>query len=590
VNVEYRSAGWGRRIWPVVSAALVATLAVVAVPAIRHWRERPAPADPPLRAAWTPPRALELGAGPEHPFGLAIAPDGRRLAVTAASDGHVALWLHDLESGRIEMVPDTGSAVSPFWSPDSRRVGFFARGAVWSWSLETSEPSRIADAPAAFGGSWNRAGDLLFAPDTRGGIRWRRADGAIDAVTSLDTARGDTAHAFPMFLDDGEGFVYLVRSSAPARQGVWLSSIADRSRAVRLTPSEASGIVAGGRLLFASDAALLARRIDRRAATLVGPAVVVGVGVGTGPDGALSATASAGTLLYAPSRPSTRELVWMTRDGARGETVGGRGEIWSARASPDGRRVVATVLSPQLRTLDVVLFEGADPVPHQLSLSADADELPAWSPDGLRVAWTSKRQSVVVRGAGAQLPEEVVARFDGPALVSSWTPDGRGIVVTRRSDQTRDDIWIVPLLGGEARRVIATPFSDVQGSVAPDGRWMAYASDESGAYEVYVERIMDRSPGPTTRIRVSSGGGSDPQWRRDGTELFFRRGSEIHAATLAFGRGQPEVVSTSTLIDTERDVRSFDVLPDGRRFLLNLDRSAPGLPAITLVAHWMGSR
>jgi Tol biopolymer transport system component len=166
-------------------------------------------------------------------------------------------------------------------------------------------------------------------------------------------------------------------------------------------------------------------------------------------------------------------------------------------------------------------------------------------------------------------------------------PDGRGLIVTRTMTDTREDVWLVATEGtGEPRALVATPFADVQGTVSPDGRWIAYASDESGQFDIYVERVQDRSPGPGTRERVSSGGGSDPRWSGDGRELFFRRGSQIHAAMPALGRGQNALATTSMLFDTEVGVRTFDVAPDGRRFLLNLPASpaAPG-PA-TLIVNW----
>jgi serine/threonine-protein kinase len=169
--------------------------------------------------------------------------------------------------------------------------------------------------------------------------------------------------------------------------------------------------------------------------------------------------------------------------------------------------------------------------------------------------------------------------------VTDWTPDGASVLVSRANIETRDDLWLVPVRGGGAPRVVvATPFSDVQGAVSPDERWIAYASDEAGQLEVYVETNRGRSPEPGTRERVSSGGGSDPRWSRSGQELFFRRGSEIHVATPAVGRGQNAVAATSMLFKTDRPLKSFDVAPDGR-FLLVVPVMTPAPPA-TLVIHW----
>jgi Tol biopolymer transport system component len=247
--------------------------------------------------------------------------------------------------------------------------------------------------------------------------------------------------------------------------------------------------------------------------------------------------------------------------------------------------VAAAVLDPLLRTLDVVSFDGRSLMPSRISLSIDADESPAWSPDGLRVAWTQAGQSVMVRGAGAVLPAETLVRFDDRVRVTDWSPDGASVLVSRTSAETREDLWLVPVRGSGAPRVaVATPFSDVQGAMSPDGKRIAYASDEAGELEVYVETVRDRSPEPATRERVSSGGGSDPRWSRTGQELFFRRGSEIHVATPAVGRGQNAVAATSMLFKTERPLKSFDAAPDGR-FLLVLPVETPAPPA-TLLIHW----
>jgi Tol biopolymer transport system component len=192
----------------------------------------------------------------------------------------------------------------------------------------------------------------------------------------------------------------------------------------------------------------------------------------------------------------------------------------------------------------------------------------------------------MVRGAGAVLPAETVTRFDEPVRVTDWTPDGTAVLVARTMAGTREDLWVVPVRGGGAPRpLVATPFADVQGDISPDGRWVAYASDESGQFEIYVDGIQDRSPEPGTRERVSSGGGSDPRWSRDGQQLFFRRGSEIHVATPALGRGQNAVAATSMLFKTQVPVRGFDVAPDGQRFLLSLPVSTPAPPA-TLIINW----
>ncbi len=565
--------------------AMVMTIALLAAPAVHHWRETDPPPPAPVRAAWVPPPGLDVGAGHDYPFGLSIAPDGRQVAFPATRDGVIRLWLQDLSSGRTEALPGTDAAVLPFWSPDGQRLGFFVPGAIKAFDLASASISDVVAAASALGAAWNTSGDLVFASSPRGGLTIRRSDGAVEPLTTLDEAAGERSHTLPVFVDDGRHVLFLVSAESPVRQGVWLTSLDRPADRVRLAGTDAHALHANGRIIYASDTALVAQDLDLESRRLTGPATLLGVEVGRGPLGQLLATASRETIVFAPPLSMLRELVWFTRSGQRAG-IAGTGEFGAVRIAPEARRVAATELQAQLRTLDVVILEPPDPVPMRLSRSTDMDDYPAWSPDGLRVAWTSARRKVVVRGAGAVLEEDTLATFDEPVRVSGWTPDGAWVIVTRTLAGTREDIWRVPTRSGrEPQAVVSTPFADVQGAVSPDGRWIAYASDESGEWEIYVERFADRSPGPVPRIRVTSGGGSDPRWSRDGRELFFRRGRGVHVAMLAGGRGQVEIRSTSTLFETDEPAGWFDVAPDGQRFLLNLHKSGRTSAPATLLLH-----
>ena len=533
------------------------------------------------------PDSAAPGAGPDFPFGLALAADGRRVLLPSVREGRLHLWMQDLQSGNLSLVPGTEGGALPFWSPDGTSIGFFADGALRQLELASGQRRDVLEAPAARGASWNARGDLVVAASAEGGLTLRSPDGATRALTSVDAGAGELAHLFPAFLPDGNHVLFFVRASQPARQGLWLTAIGGDAPRQRIVGSAASGIVSGDQLVFANDGALVAQSLDVERARLTGRATVLGVSVGQSPLGQLLATAGADVLIYSPPVSTARELVWVTRTGERLGNVGSPADIWQARIAPDGRRVAATVLEPLLRTLDVVLFDGSSVMPTRVSLSIDTDETPAWSPDGLRVGWASAGHAVTVRGAGAVLPADTIARFDEAVRVNDWMPDGRALVITRTMPDTREDLWLVPMEGhGEPRALIATPFADAQGAISPDGRWIAYASDESGQFDIYVERVQDRYPGPGTRERVSSGGGSDPRWSRDGQELFFRRGSQIHAATPALGRGQNALAATSMVFDTKVGLRTFDIAPDGRRFLLNLPASPASTGPATLIVNW----
>ncbi len=310
--------------------------------------------------------------------------------------------------------------------------------------------------------------------------------------------------------------------------------------------------------------------------------------VGRGPLGQTFATASPDVLIYGAPGTTLRELRWVSRDGA---TIGRAGEpvdAWDLRVAPDGRRVAITEVDPQLRTLDVFIREGSQPVATRLSRSTDLDESGVWSPDGLRIAWAGRRRHVMIRGAGAVLPEQTIASFDSPVQVWDWSRDGRSLLIGRTHPDTRDDLWIQPPTEGAAAQPYVTrAFNQTFGAFSPDGRWVAYASDESGKFDIYV----DSFPKPGTRTRVTTAGGTEPRWSRRRRAVSSAR---VGNSPVALGPGHLfqqggaplEVTVMNRLFDAGAAVRSYDVSPDGRRFLINLPASSATRAPITLVHHW----
>jgi len=558
------------------AVALVAAI-VFAVPAIRHWRERPpAPPPPPqpLRSAWTPADGLNAGGGGDYLFGLALAPDGRRLVFPAAKSGVVSLWLHDLRNGETRALPGTDGGVLPFWSTDGSRVGFFAGGHVRALDLAKGQASDLAEASSPRGAAWNGSGDLIFAPGPNGVLMRRDASGSIKPLTTLD---GDTSHTWPSFVDDTH-VAFLVTSSQAGRSGIWIADLSDPAKRRKAVDTDAQAIAVDHTLLYVRDLALMAQPLDSSTLEPTGRAAVVGLNAGRGPLGQIFATASSDVLVYGAPGTALRQLLWVSRDG---KPVGSPSEpidAWDLRIAPDNRRFVVTEVDRQLRTLDVFIRTSSQPAPLRLSLSTDVDESGVWSPDGLRIAWAAQRRKVMIRGAGALLPEQTIATFDAPVQVWDWSRDGRSLLIGRRHNDTGDDLWIQPPVEGAKAQPYATaPFNQTFGVFSPDGRWIAYASNESGQFDIYV----DSYPKPGSRARLTTNGGTEPRWSADGREIYFRRGSEIHALVL----DGSEVRSTSKLFDAGAAIRAYDVSRDGR-FLLNLpaDNHAPA--AATIVSHW----
>jgi len=563
------------------AAAAIMIAAVFAVPAVRHWREQPPPPLPPpqpLRAAWVAPDGLVVGAGGDYLFGLSIGPDGRQLAYPAARAGVVSLWLHDLRSGESRALPGTEGAAMPFWTSDGSKIGFFANNRLRVCDLAGGQPADLAEAPSARGGSWNAAGDVVFAPSSHGTLMRRAANGSIAAFTTLDATNGETSHAWPSFLPDGKHVIFFVSASQPSRSGIWIASLDDPSSRRRLVASDGQAIVVDQTLIYLRDLTLVSQPLDPVTLELSGRSTAVGVNAGRGPLGQLFATASSDVLIYGAPGTALRELRWLSRDGQSAGSSREAIDAWDLRISPDGTRIVTTELDRQLRTLDVFIRSGSQPAPARLSLSTDVDESGVWSPDGLRIAWAGQRRNVLLRGAGAVLPEHTIATFDAPVQVWDWSRDGQSLLIGRRHHDSGDDLWILPPAeGAAAQPYVTAPFDQAYGVFSPDGRSLAYASSESGQFDIYV----DTFPKPGGRVRVTTAGGTEPRWSADGRELYFRRGSEIHAVVLdGF-----EVRSTTRLLDAGAAIRAYDVSRDGR-FLLNLPAPNHTPSAATIVNHW----
>ena len=579
----------------VITAAAIITAMILAVPAVRHWRERPpAPVPPaqPIRSTWIAPDGLTPGAGADYSFGLSLAPDGRQLVYPAAKAGVVSLWLHDLSSGATRELPGTGGAAMPFWSPDLTRIGFFAAGKLRAIEVASGTVSDLADAPAPRGGAWHRGGAIVFAPASNGALMRRDTSGSITPLTTLEN--GDTAHTWPSFLDERH-VIYLVASSQSSRAGIWLASLDEAAPAKRLLASDSQAIVSAEvpgaesqvprptqppLILYLRDLTLVAQPLDATSLEPAGRAEAVGLNAGRGPIGQLFATASDDVLIYGAPGSTWRELRWLNRDGTPAGSTTEPIDAWDLRISPDGRHIVITELDRQLRTLDVFIRTGSQPAPARLSLSTDSDESGVWSPDGLRIAWAGQRRKVMLRGAGAVLPEQTIATFDTPVQVWDWSRDGRSLLIGRRSNDSGDDLWIQPPVEGSSAIAYAVaPFDQAYGAFSPDGRAIAYASNESGQFDIYV----DTYPKPGRRVRVTTAGGTEPRWSNDGREIFFRRGGAVYSARID---STFQVDSITQLFELENAIRAFDVSRDGR-FVVNVPTAESRASSATIISNWV---
>jgi eukaryotic-like serine/threonine-protein kinase len=561
----------------------IAVAGAVAITAFVTMRTAPPATMPLLRLAFAPPEELTLGAGADYPFGLSLAPDGRRLAFPAAKSGLIQLWLHDLTTGDAQALPGTDNGVMPFWAPDGRSVGFFADGRVRILTLENASVSDLADAPAPQGGVWHSNGDIIFAPSREGALVRRRAStGAVEPFTTLDVGAGESSHRHPTLLGDFRHIIFFVRASDAAREGIWLASLDDPSDRKRLIRTDGHAVVVDDVVLYSSDGALVAQRVGVEEGTLAMRPILIATSVGRSTHNRLFAASGGDQVVFGAPVSQLRELRWLDRTGTPLGVVGEPMEAWDVRVSPSGSQVAVSRVDPQLGTLDIWTYEGDRPLPRRISPAIAADEAPVWSRDSARLAWVTARRTIATRGALAELPDEVVRKFEHGIRVTDWSPDSKWLVVSESRPDTRDDLWLVPVDGGsEPRPYARSPFNEGQGAISPDGQWIAYASDESGRFEIY----LDSFPSPGNRARLTSGGGSDPRWKNNGAELYFRRGAEIHAVSPRLSGGPPEAMSSARLFEAGAGIRAYDVSPDGQRFLVNIPVADATPPKISIIVN-----
>jgi Tol biopolymer transport system component len=524
--------------------ALALAAVGLAIPALRHLREQPPPPPPPIRLTLGAPPGTELGSGDEA-LDAAISPDERRVVFSASNQGTTALWMRALDSDEAQALRGTEGAQHPAWTSAGNAVSFFADGRLQQISLIDGMVSDLAEAPSAGGAAWLPDGSVLFAARAQGPIQ-KLQGGTVSDATRLHA--DDRVHLLPSIAGGGSGFVY----TAVGKDGRRTVRLVRDSEERDLTPTSGHGQIAGSFLLYVRDNAVLARRLDEKTGTLAGQTVPVASGVGVRPNGRSLFVASRRVLLSAPASPRARALTWIGFDGRHVGTTGEPGEFWQVRLSPDDEYAAVTMMAPLLRTLDVSLIptgRRADVEPLTLAVAADSD--PVWSPDGRRVAFRSLqkgRPTLFTRRVRAANAEDELL-LDADATPSDW--QGSSVLLHEADPASGQDILAIDAVSGSRAHVVKSGFNDTDGRQSPDGRWLAYVSDESGRPDIYVQRWPDGD-----RIRVSMAGGTRPRWSRDGRSLFFLRGSTIMRAPLQ--DGSPARVDPVAVTDVP-GLRDFDV-------------------------------
>ncbi len=534
----------------------------------------------------------------DDPFAFALAPDGRQLVFAANSDHGSVLWRRKLDESAAQLLAGTEGASAPFWSPDSRSIGFFADGKLKRLDLDGGLPRMLASAPDGRGAAWSRDGIIVFSPATAGPLYRIPAFGGPPArVTSLEQTH-HVSHRWPQSLPDGNLLFFALGSEAFQPTGIYLAPMNGLARRIIMSDT-AAAYAPPGYLLVVEQGALVARRVNLNSGS-VGSPVPIAEPVATDPTSWRSAfsVSDTGVLVYRATTAARRQLVWVDRAGARLESVGGIDENnqLNPSLSPDGRRIA--VQRTAQGAPHTWIFDSGRDVGIRFRDNPAPEGRGVWSPDGRILIFLTAlqgRQALVERTvAGGPADEKVLVLGQGMTTLD-WSEDGRFLLYSVPGETTGWDIWALPLTGdGKAFLLIQTPFDEQLGQISRDGRWIAYQSNESGRTEVYIQPFLRSGE----RISVSTGGGIAPRWRGDGRELFYIAPNGAMMAVPLKASADGATIEAGAPMQLFRDpivgggsmliggTQQYAVAPDGQRFLINLAVTEPGSSPITIVLNW----
>ena len=587
-----------QRVWALAGLALMALSGAIA--AILVARRAPVTAAEPVQFVMLPPEkasfSVDLNA-------QAVSPDGRQIVFTASgAAGTPQLWIRRLDSLHATTLTGTDGGGGPFWSPDSQSVGFFAGGKLKTINVRGGPPQTLADAPFPLGGAWSRDGVILFGRALGSPLfRVSAGGGATTQATSLEQTNGIAGHGAPFFLPDGRHFLFVV-STGPVAGEVYVGALDSPDVKLLLRSNSAVVYSPSGHVLFLRETTLLAQPFDLATLSTRGEAVAVAEGVGRYFMMISFAVSDNGTLIYRSAGARHTRLAWVNREGQTQGSGASAGVYDEMALSPDDKRVAFA--RPGESGTDVWLTDLDRRITSRFTFRP-FNNVPIWSPDGQQIVFASARDGLLDlyrRASDASSPDELLLKLNAQPILfpSDWSADGRFLTYYRTDPKTQLDIWTLSLgvdhrsIGAgrpesaEGRKPVPFlqgDFNESQGQFSPDGRWIAYVSDESGGQQVYVQSF----PTPTGQRQISTEGGTQPRWRRDGKELFYLAPDRKLMAVTVKAGATFEADAPRAMFQTELNVaalrQSYAVSADGKRFLLN---TLPGMesPPITVVLNW----
>jgi len=599
----------GRWLWPAVGIAAVAVIAVAAA----VWAPWRGSSDVrPIRFEIQPTENIKFITGGNP----AVSPDGRWVAFQATgSDGVARQYIRALDSVEVRPLPgteSTGTNLPPpvFWSYDSRSVAYaiagpLSPGVLKKLDINGGPPQTLGDVPSvAPGGAWNRDDVILVGTNNSGIQRTTAAGGLITPMTVLDVTRHENAHRFPQFLPDGRHFIYFRAATDPQYFGVYVGDIEAKPEEQSLKPlllTDRNAVYSKsadgpGKLLFLRDTTLFAQTFDPKTLVLSGDPVPVADQVGSFPlaNAGLFSVSETGVLAYRVGAGGTlNQLTWFDPEGKATGVIGDKGTFGSPSLSPDQTRIAVPQFDIQTGNSNIWVLDVARGTNTRLTFSKGRDFNPVWSPDGRTIIFSSNRgghSDLYEKPADGSGEERLLLKSEEDKTPTSWSRDGRYLLYTNVDPKSGEDIWVLPLQGDRKPiSFLRTEFRESSARFSPDGRWIAYQSNESGMNEIYVRPFSPNASGDSVsgggKWLVSKSGGEDPHWRADGKELFYIYQLQQMAVDVsggaAFQAGVPR-----RLFPAPPTVAPPDVSADGKRFLFSAPEGSNTSTPFVVVLNW----
>ncbi|MEE8367224.1 MAG: protein kinase [Thermoanaerobaculia bacterium] len=520
-----------------------------------------------------------------------VSPDGRMIVFSGTDDtGRSQIWLRSLNALEAQPIPGTEGSGRPFWSPDSRYLGFFANGKLKKIPVGGGPPQVICDAPRGADGSWSEAGVILYdgaGPDPI--MRVPSGGGIPVPQIEVDPESGDIQVGWPQFLPGGEKFLYV--GFGGDTQAVKLASLKGGRGEVILAGQSRVEYTPPGFLIYVREDTLVSQPFDVDSGKITGEPTPLAEDLNINAVGLAHFSVSRnGVLAFRGGEAGGGQLQWVDREGELLEAVGDSGDIYATDLSPDGRWLAMQMRTDSGADDDIWVRDLVRGVTSRFTFNEGRDVSPVWTPDGRSIAYAQGRDGqtdLAIKAFGGSGEVEYLLEAEGDQFPSSWSPDGKTLLYYSRTPETGFDVWVLSLEDGkEPKPFVNTPFVELDSRFSPNGRWVAYSSNESGQFEVYVQEY----PGPGGKWQISTAGGREPVWGPNGKELFYRSSQqslmrvEVDIGEV-FEAGIPQPLFSLRLRPVT--TRNHYLLSrDGERFLLLSTLSGDSTPPTTVVLNW----